>query len=136
MSRDLLSRRSTCSSVTREDVIPPPDPVALGEQTAAQLVLLMDTDKNGKISKDEYMRFMAAEYNRLDKDRSGEIDVRNCARATRKASPAPVSSGLSALPGTLTALASPETASLSYRSTARRKDDRRSPRTSPAGLPA
>jgi Ca2+-binding EF-hand superfamily protein len=36
----------------------------------------MDTDKNGKISKQEYMEFMAAEFDRLDKDKSGELDVK------------------------------------------------------------
>lgn len=64
------------TAVAREDVIPLANPVVLGEQDAARLVLLMDTNKNGKVSKDEYMRFMAAEFSRLDKDNSGELDVR------------------------------------------------------------
>ena len=34
----------------------------------------MDTDKNAKISKKEYMSFMEAEFDRLDKDKSGELD--------------------------------------------------------------
>jgi Ca2+-binding EF-hand superfamily protein len=34
----------------------------------------MDTDKSGKISKAEFMAFMEAEFNRLDKDKSGELD--------------------------------------------------------------
>ena len=33
----------------------------------------MDTDKNGKVSKQEWMKFMEAEFNRLDKDKSGEL---------------------------------------------------------------
>ena len=33
----------------------------------------MDTDKNGKISKQEWMKFMEAEFDRLDKDKSGEL---------------------------------------------------------------
>jgi hypothetical protein len=52
------------------------DKLALGEEEVRQLVLLMDTDKNGKISKQEYMEFMAAEFDRLDKDKSGELDVK------------------------------------------------------------
>ena len=52
------------------------DKLGLGEDEVKQLVLLMDADKNGKISKDEYMRFMAAEFERLDKDKSGELDVK------------------------------------------------------------
>ena len=36
----------------------------------------MDTDKNGKISKKEWMTFMEAEFDRLDTDKSGELDVK------------------------------------------------------------
>lgn len=50
------------------------DKKALGESDVKQLLLLMDTDKNGKISKKEYMTFMEAEFDRLDKDKSGELD--------------------------------------------------------------
>jgi Ca2+-binding EF-hand superfamily protein len=52
------------------------DKLLLGEDEVKQLVLLMDADKNGKISKDEYMKFMAEEFERLDKDKSGELDVK------------------------------------------------------------
>ena len=52
------------------------DKLALGEAEVKQLLLLMDTDQNGKISKQEYMRFMEAEFERLDKDKSGELDVK------------------------------------------------------------
>lgn len=38
-----------------------------------RLLLLMDTDKNGKISKKEWMTFMEAEFDRLDKDKTGEL---------------------------------------------------------------
>jgi hypothetical protein len=54
----------------------PKDNVALGEADVKQLLLLMDADKNGKISRDEYMRFMEAEFQRLDKDKNGELDVK------------------------------------------------------------
>ena len=39
-----------------------------------ELLLLVDTYKNGKISKQEWMKFMEAEFDRLDKDNKGEID--------------------------------------------------------------
>jgi EF hand domain-containing protein len=48
--------------------------LALGEDEVKQLLLLMDTDKNGKISKKEFMQFMETEFERLDKDKSGELD--------------------------------------------------------------
>jgi Ca2+-binding EF-hand superfamily protein len=55
--------------------------LALGEDEVKQLLLLMDTDKNGKISRQEFMGFMAAEFDRLDKDKSGELDVRELAQS-------------------------------------------------------
>jgi EF hand len=55
----------------------PQDKLALGESEVKQLLLLMDTDKNGKISKQEWMKFMEAEFDRLDKDKSGDLDVKD-----------------------------------------------------------
>lgn len=52
----------------------PPDKFELGEQDVKDLLLLMDTDKNGKISKAEWMKFMSEEFDRLDKDKNGELD--------------------------------------------------------------
>jgi 5S rRNA maturation endonuclease (ribonuclease M5) len=52
----------------------PLNKLALAEDEVKQLILLMDTDRNGKISKKEFMAFMEAEFDRLDKDKSGELD--------------------------------------------------------------
>jgi hypothetical protein len=52
------------------------DKLALGEPEVRQLLLLMDTDKNGKISKHEWMQFMEAEFDRLDKDKQGQLDAK------------------------------------------------------------
>lgn len=49
--------------------------VAAGVPATKQLLLLMDTDKNGKVSKEEFMSFMEAEFNRLDVNHNGELDV-------------------------------------------------------------
>lgn len=49
--------------------------VAAGVPATKQLLLLMDTDKNGKVSKQEFMTFMEAEFNRLDINHDGELDV-------------------------------------------------------------
>jgi hypothetical protein len=51
-----------------------PDKLALAQANAKQLLALMDTDKNGKISKKEWMNFMSKEFDRLDTDHSGELD--------------------------------------------------------------
>ena len=39
-----------------------------------QLLLVMDADKRGKISKQEWMAFMEAEFDRLDAEKKGELD--------------------------------------------------------------
>ena len=40
-----------------------------------QLLSLMDQDRNGKVSRAEFMAFMAAEFDRLDVNKDGELDV-------------------------------------------------------------
>lgn len=50
--------------------------VAAGEIQAKQLLLLMDTDKSGKVSRAEFMAFMTAEFDRLDTNHDGELDVK------------------------------------------------------------
>jgi hypothetical protein len=50
--------------------------VAAGEREAKKLLLLMDRDQNGKVSKQEFMSFLEAEFDRLDKDKNGELDVK------------------------------------------------------------
>src|ERR1700685_3515059 len=55
------------------------DKIALGEDDVQRLVLLMDRDQNGKVSEQEFMNFMQAEFSRLDKDKSGELDVKELA---------------------------------------------------------
>jgi len=57
-----------------------------GAEEIKQLLLLMDTDKSGKISRQEYMNFMAAEFDRLDKDKSGELDVKELAQSQLRVS--------------------------------------------------
>jgi hypothetical protein len=58
----------------------------LGEQDVKDLLLLMDTDKNGKISKKEFTDFMSAEFDRLDKDKSGELDPKELTQSRIRAS--------------------------------------------------
>jgi Ca2+-binding EF-hand superfamily protein len=57
------------------DAAPKPrDKFAQANENVKQLLLLLDTDKNGRISKQEWMNFMEAEFNKLDKDGNGELD--------------------------------------------------------------
>jgi hypothetical protein len=54
----------------------PQDRITLGENEVKQLLPLMDADSNGKVSKQEFMRFMEAEFERLDKEKTGQLDVK------------------------------------------------------------
>jgi EF hand len=67
----------------------PQDKVALGQDEVKQLLLPMDTDRNGKISKREYMKFMEFEFDRLDTDRSGELDVKELIQSRLRVSHPP-----------------------------------------------
>jgi hypothetical protein len=64
------------TALGREQTPRAQDKVALGGPRVKHLLLLMDQDQNGKISKKEFMQFMQAEFDRLDKDQSGELDVK------------------------------------------------------------
>ncbi len=50
--------------------------LAIGEHEAKRMLLLMDTDKSGKVSKQEFMHFMEQEFDRLDVNKDGELDVK------------------------------------------------------------
>ena len=50
--------------------------LAIAEDEAKELLLLVDTDKKGKVSKQEWMKFMEAEFDRLDKAKTGYLDVK------------------------------------------------------------
>jgi len=49
------------------------------ENEVKQLLLLMDRDQNGKVSRAEFMSFMNAEFDRLDINHDGELDVNELA---------------------------------------------------------
>jgi Ca2+-binding EF-hand superfamily protein len=55
---------------------------SLAQQNVRELLLLMDADKNGKISKQEWMNFMEAEFDTLDKDKKGELDQKELLQST------------------------------------------------------
>jgi CRISPR/Cas system-associated endonuclease Cas3-HD len=78
---------TTLPGIAQKQEVPhQPDKLALGQEDVRQLLLLMDTDKNGKVSKQEWMNFMEAEFDRLDKDKSGELDVKEIAQSKLRVS--------------------------------------------------
>ena len=50
--------------------------LAVATAAAKQLLLAMDTDKSGTVSKQEWMKFMEAEFDRLDTDHKGQLDIK------------------------------------------------------------
>jgi Ca2+-binding EF-hand superfamily protein len=54
-----------------------PNKPAIATENAKQIMLLMDTDKDGRISKQEWMNFMSKEFDRLDTDHNGYIDQKD-----------------------------------------------------------
>jgi hypothetical protein len=49
--------------------------VAMGETQNDRLLFLMDQKGDGKISKQEFLKFMDAEFDRLDVNKDGELDA-------------------------------------------------------------
>jgi hypothetical protein len=68
---------------TKANVPKPQNALVLGENAVKDLLLLMEPDKNGKISKQAWMRFMGEEFDRLDKDKKGELDAQELHRSVR-----------------------------------------------------
>lgn len=52
-----------------------------GLKQTMQLLVLMETDPSGKVSKAEFMRFMEAEFDKLDKNNDGELDVKELSQS-------------------------------------------------------
>jgi len=76
-----------CNAIAQKMPVPrPQDDLALGDVQVRQLLLLMHTDKNGMVSRQEYMKFMEAEFDRLDKEKKGELDARKLAQSNLSAS--------------------------------------------------
>jgi hypothetical protein len=75
------------TAVAQRQAVPKPqDKLALGENEVKQLLPLMDTDQSGKISKQESMKFMEAEFDRLDKDKKGQLDVKELTQSKLRVS--------------------------------------------------
>ena len=62
------------------------DRLALGEQNVKQLLLLMDTDSHGMVTEQTYMKYMEAEFRRLDSSHQGKLDARALTQSNLSAS--------------------------------------------------
>jgi hypothetical protein len=71
-----LSAMRSIAVAQQAPVAKPQANVALGEGEVKKLLLLMETDSDGKVSKQVYMSFMEAEFDRLDQKKEGKLDVK------------------------------------------------------------
>ena len=55
---------------------------ATADRDVRQLVRLLDKDQNGVVSKDEFMQFVGATFDRLDVNKSGTLEHREVRRLT------------------------------------------------------
>lgn len=55
--------------------------IVAGEAAAKQLLLLMDRDKDGRVSKKEWMTFMEEEFDRLDTNHDGYVNAKDLEKA-------------------------------------------------------
>jgi hypothetical protein len=62
------------------------DRLAMGEDNVRQLLLLMDTDQNGMVSKEAYMKFMEAEFAHLDAKNQGKLNAKKLTQSNLSAS--------------------------------------------------
>jgi Ca2+-binding EF-hand superfamily protein len=71
------------NAAAQKAAIPKPqNKLAIAENEVKQLLPLMDTDKRGMVSRQEFMRFMEAEFERLDKNKQGELNVKELTQST------------------------------------------------------
>jgi Ca2+-binding EF-hand superfamily protein len=63
------------------------DVVALAQPKVIEVLLLMDPDRNGKISKKDFMNLTEAVFDRLDKDKKGELDPGRFRQSVRVRAP-------------------------------------------------
>jgi len=72
----------------KDGVLKHPNPASRVIDEVKEILLLMDTDKDGRITKQEWMRFMAAEFDKLDAEKSGVLDPKKLMLDKGRARPA------------------------------------------------
>jgi Ca2+-binding EF-hand superfamily protein len=73
-----------CAVEQKQATPKPLDKNALRAQEVKQLLLLMDTNASGQISKEEWLKFMEAEFDRLDKSKTGKVDLKDISQSHQR----------------------------------------------------
>jgi Ca2+-binding EF-hand superfamily protein len=74
------------AAAQKASVPKPQNKLAMGEDGVKQLLPLMNTDSKGMVSKQDFMKFMEAEFERLDKTKKGELNVKELTQSNLTAS--------------------------------------------------
>jgi hypothetical protein len=75
------------TAVAQKASVPKPqNKLAMGEDGVKQLLLLMTTDTKGMVSKQEFMKFMEAEFERLDTSKKGVLNAKELSQSSLTAS--------------------------------------------------
>ncbi len=74
------------AAAQKASVPKPQNNMAIGENGVKQLLPLMKADMKGMVSKQEFMKFMEGEFERLDKSKKGELNVRELTQSDLTAS--------------------------------------------------
>jgi Ca2+-binding EF-hand superfamily protein len=61
--------------------------LAAATDAAKQLLPVMDTNKSGKVSREEWMKFMEGKFDRLDTDHKGQLDVKELTQSRVRVRP-------------------------------------------------
>jgi len=76
----------TAAAAQKSSVPKVHDLLVMGEEHVKQLLPLMNASREGMVSKQEFMKFMESEFDRLDKEKKGELDVRKLTQSELSAS--------------------------------------------------
>jgi hypothetical protein len=74
------------AAAQKASVPKPQNKLAMGEDDVRHLLPLMDADKNGMVSKQEFMKYMEAQFERLDKKKIGQLNVKELTQSSLSAS--------------------------------------------------
>jgi hypothetical protein len=74
------SNPQTTTGPSPPSTTPPASKETYAEDYTKKLLLVMDRDKSGRVSKKEFMDFMSREFDRLDTDHDGQLDVKELAK--------------------------------------------------------
>jgi hypothetical protein len=78
------------TAFAQKQAVPKPlDRIALGDDHTQQVSVSfeIDVNKNGQISRQDWMRLMATEFDKLDANRSGQVDAAELTRSQAGVTP-------------------------------------------------